>query len=354
MRRFAVWIVVVAAGCRGADPGAPDLGPHPPAVAPAQARPKAMDSNAINPRLLRRFKPIEPLTTNTTEVERLRVLLGKQLFFDKRLSLHRDTACATCHPLDQGGTDQRATSRGDRGKLGTRNAPTVYNAAWHVAQFWDGRAHTIEDQAKMPILNPDEMAMRTPQDVTAVLRRVAGYVREFTAAFPGEPAATDFEHAVTAIVAFERTLMTPSRWDRYLRGDLAALTPAELDGLKLFADVGCVQCHTGELLGGSMFQHVGVAHPWPDQDDQGRFAITHDVNDRMVFKVPSLRNVTVTAPYFHDGRTGSLPDAVRMMAKYQLDTELTDVEVASIVSWLGTLTGVLSPEVVAAPALPGA
>jgi len=350
MRLVAAWICVVASACGADDAVAPDLGPRPdPSRAQAQSKPSA---EAINPRLLRRFKPIEPFAPDPSDAGQLRVQLGKQLFFDKRLSQRRDTACATCHPLERGGTDGLVKSRGTHGARLARNAPTVFNAAWHVAQFWDGRAHSSEEQARMPLLDPDEMGGQSPEAITAVLRGIPGYVSELARAFPDDRSPVDFEHAITAIVAFERTLITPSRWDRYLRGESSALSAAELDGLKLFADVGCVQCHTGMLLGGSMFQRVGVAHAWPDQADQGRFAITHDANDRMVFKVPSLRNVALTSPYFHDGSVASLADAVAMMAKYQLDAELTPPEIASIIAWLNTLTGVPAPEVIAKPELP--
>jgi cytochrome c peroxidase len=350
MRLVAAWICVVASACGADRAEAPDLGPRP---EPSRSQVRiAPATDAINPRLLRRFKPIEPFAADASDAGRLRVQLGKQLFFDKRLSQRRDTACVTCHPLDRGGTDGLAKSRGSHGAFGKRNASTVFNAAWHVAQFWDGRAHSSEEQARMPLLDPDEMGNQTPETITAVLRGIPGYATALTAAFPGDKSPVDFEHAVTAIVAFERTLITPSRWDRYLRGEPSALTTVELDGLKLFADVGCVQCHTGMLLGGSMFQRAGVAHSWPDQTDQGRFEITHDANDRMVFKVPSLRNIALTSPYFHDGSTASLSDAVRIMAKYQLDADLSPAEIASIVAWLNTLTGVPAPDAVTRPELP--
>jgi len=193
------------------------------------------------------------------------------------------------------------------------------------------------------------MAMLSPPEVTAVLRAIPGYAPAFAAAFPAQ--VVDFDHAIRAIAAFERTLSTPGRWDRYLAGDATALTPGELDGLKVFADVGCVQCHTGELVGGSMFQKVGLIEPWPNQQDQGRFEVTHLAADRMVFKVPSLRNVAITAPYFHDGSVDDLPTAVREMGEHQLGVDLSDAEIASIVQWLGSLTGE-GMEPIAAPALP--
>lgn len=257
-------------------------------------------------------------------------------------------SCHSCHQLERGGADASPTSIGVDGKKGTRNAPTVYNAAWHVAQFWDGRERDVEDQAAIPILDPDEMAMRSRAHVTAVLRSIPGYQARFAAAFG--PGTVDFAHATRAIAAYERTLRTPARWDAYLGGDRTALTPAELEGLKVFSDIGCIQCHTGELLGGSMFKKVGIERPWPNQADPGRYRITHLDADRMVFKVPSLRNVTATAPYFHDGSVPDLATAVKMMARHQLGVELSDAEAASIVSWLGTLTG--EPPSTVEPVLP--
>jgi cytochrome c peroxidase len=340
-----MWAVM---GCGETADEPPDLGPAPALIAaPIQKRAAAAE---INPRLLRRFRPLRSYRPDPDDAPaRAAIALGKQLFFDARLSRHGDTSCNTCHPLDHGGADGHATSLGDGGKVGRRNAPSVYNAAWHVAQFWDGRAADLEEQAKGPLLNPTEMAMLSPPEVTAVLRAIPGYAPAFAAAFPAQ--VVDFDHAIRAIAAFERTLSTPGRWDRYLAGDATALTPGELDGLKVFADVGCVQCHTGELVGGSMFQKVGLIEPWPNQQDQGRFEVTHLAADRMVFKVPSLRNVAITAPYFHDGSVDDLPTAVREMGEHQLGVDLSDAEIASIVQWLGSLTGE-GMEPIAAPALP--
>ncbi|MEO8707278.1 MAG: cytochrome-c peroxidase [Kofleriaceae bacterium] len=340
-------VAVLVGGC-GAALDEPDLGPPPaPRSATASA---ATPANGINPRLLRRFKPLRTIDPDTDPVALARVELGKELFFDKRMSQSGTVACNSCHALDRGGADHSPTSTGVAGKVGSRNAPTVLNAAWHMAQFWDGRAPDIEAQAKGPILNPDEMAMRTPAAVVHKLEAIPGYVEAFRAAFPGEP--MDFDHVARAIAAFEETLVTPARWDRYLRGDRTALTKTEIDGLKLFADVGCVQCHTGELVGASMFQRVGVIEPWPNQNDLGRYGITRQPADKMVFKVPSLRNVVMTGPYFHDGSVSDLHEAVRMMGKHQLGTELTPDEVKSIVAWLGALSGKLAPGTMTPPKLP--
>jgi cytochrome c peroxidase len=310
-------------------------------------------SAAFNPRLLRRFKPARELMPSASNrVTEAKVELGRMLFYDKRLSRASDVSCNSCHDLGSYGVDGRVTSRGDSGQLGSRNAPSVYHAAASIAQFWDGRAATVEEQATFPMLNPREMAMPTPSTLVQRLRGIPGYTALFERAFPDALPALTFEHAAQAIGAFERRLTTRSRWDAYLDGDSTALSPDEIEGLKLFTNVGCLVCHTGELLGGNSYQKVGVALPWPDQSDQGRFAITGDPGDRMHFKVPTLRNVAMTAPYFHDGSVAALPDAVRAMGRYQLGLELPDDDVGAIVMWLASLTGDLPSEYIQPPTLP--
>lgn len=337
MHRLIPYLLALAA-CRSAA-GEPDLGP-PPAGTPV------LPDGALNPRLLRRF-PALTVPPPATGAAAEQIALGKQLFFDRRLSRDRDTSCSSCHPLDRGGVDHRATSVGTAGRVGTRNAPTVYNAARQVAQFWDGRAATLEEQARGPLTSERELAA-APDELVATVRAIPGYAAGFARAFPGQP--IDLDRVTAALAAFERTLVTPARWDRYLRGERSALSAAEVHGARVFADVGCVQCHTGELVGGAMFQKVGGQLPWPNQRDQGRYAVTHLPADRMVFKVPSLRNVAVTGPYFHDGSVSDLREAVRMMARHQLGFELEPDEVVAIVTWLGALTGE-SPDATP-PALP--
>jgi cytochrome c peroxidase len=342
-----MWRVLVAVmfvmsdgvGCHSTDGNdVPDLGPAP------LPTPTAAHPDDINPRLLRRFRPLRQTDVGNAK----QIALGKMLFFDPRLSKHHDVSCNTCHPLDRAGTDHRSTSIGTEKRLGKRNAPTVFNTAHHVAQFWDGRAADLEQQALGPLLAPDEMAMVEPHVVDHTMQHIPGYVVAFGEAFPGEP--IDLPHVARALAAFERTLVTPTRWDRYLGGDRTALTRAELEGFKTFADLGCVQCHTGELVGGSMFQKVGLVEPWPDQADQGRYEVTHLDADRMMFKVPSLRNVALTAPYFHDGSVATLPAAITMMARHQLGIDVSPEENASIETWLKTLNG--APMQVAPPTLP--
>jgi cytochrome c peroxidase len=338
LRLIVAAAAVCGMACGGGGDADVDLGPAPP--------PSTVDRDSINPRLLRRFKPLRRPEHVDDEV----AALGKMLYFEPRLSKNGNVSCNTCHAIDRGGggADVRALSVGTGGRPGKRNAPTVLNAAWHVAQFWDGRAADLEQQASGPILNPDEMAMGDAHAVTAMLQGIPGYVSAFGRAFPGEP--VDLPHAAKAIATFEKTLVSPARWDRFLLGEQGALSQTEKDGVKAFADLGCVQCHTGELIGGSMFQKVGVSEPWSNQTDQGRFDITKQDADRMVFKVPSLRNVAITGPYFHDGMVVDLPTAVKLMGKHQLGLDLTPIEIASISAWLGSLSG--DPLAIEPPVLP--
>ena len=307
-------------------------------------------ADGVSPRLLRRFQPMDvELTENGSPPDAKLVSLGQRLFEDPILSGDRTVSCKSCHDLDKWGADGRATSIGVGGRTGSRNAPTVLNAAASFRQFWDGRAGTVEEQALGPILNPNEMDLPSAKEAIARLEREPSYVVSFAAAFPHERDPITFEHLGAAIGAFERTLVTPTRWDTYLAGDRSALTSEEKRGLKTFLDVGCMVCHTGQLVGGSMFARAGIVEPWPNQVDQGRYVVTGQEGDRMVFKVPGLRNVSKTAPYFHDGSVPDLPEAVRMMGRHQLGIELTEKEVGSIVSWLGSLANEGPPSVDAAP-----
>ena len=281
-----------------------------------------------------------------------KVTLGRTLFFDPRLSRNHDVSCNSCHDLAKYGVDGERVSTGHRGQLGTRNSPTVYNAAGSVAQFWDGREPDVEAQAKGPMMNPVEMAMPGGEAVAAVLGSIPDYAPLFARAFPDDRAPVTLDNATRAIGAFERTLVTPSRWDRFLGGEAGALTDAEKRGAATFVDTGCTGCHSGALVGGGMFQKLGLVRAWPDLHDQGRYQVTKQEADRLVFKVPSLRNVAKTEPYFHDGSVATLSEAVRLMARHQLGRELDDASVARIVDFLGALTGELPSERIAPPQLP--
>ena len=307
--------------------------------------------NDFNPRLLRRFKPVrENLNDHLPSVAE--VELGRTLYFEKRLSKTGTLSCNGCHPLDRWGVDSQSTSAGVDGTVGRRNSPTVYHAAGYFAQFWDGRALSIEEQAIGPLTNPHEMGLSDGAEVESILRAIPGYVPLFAHAFPDQVQPVTHENVGKALGMFERGLVTPARWDAYLKGDTSALTANEVEGLRLFTNVGCMVCHTGEFVGGTMYEKVGAVEPWPNQKDQGRFEFTKDERDRMVFKVPTLRNIAKTAPYFHDGSARTLPEAVQMMGRHQLGLELSEQEVSSISAWLDSLTGELPREYIKEPVRP--
>ena len=356
----ALWsLLPLIAACGSSPDPTPAAKPPAPAGAPATVAARAAPvqtsaESGVNPRLLRRFKPVRASIERANEpaASVAQTDLGRMLFFDKRLSKSRDLSCSSCHRLDHFGVDNEPTSIGAKGVRGRRNSPTVFHAAGHFTSFWDGRAGDVEEQAKGPILNPAEMAMTDAPSVVALLQKIPGYVTAFHAAYPDDASPVTYNHVAGAIGAFERKLITPSRWDKYLEGDHTALTEPELKGLKLFTDLGCMTCHTGEFVGGSMFQKVGVAAAWPRQADQGRFELTKLESDRMTFKVSSLRDVAKTAPYFHDGSAKTLEEAVTLMARHQLGEELGPQDVASIVAWLGSLTGELPTKYIEPPKLP--
>jgi len=289
---------------------------------------------------LKLFRPLPAVvSSDANPVTDAKAVLGRTLYMDTRLSRDRNVSCNTCHPLDRYGADGTPVSVGHKGQKGTRNSPTVFNAAGHFAQFWDGRAATVEEQAKGPILNPVEMAMTSGAEVESVLKSIPEYRELFRRAFPGEPGPVTFDNAARAIGAFERGLLTPARWDRFLKGDAGALTAQEKAGFNKFVQSGCAACHYGPYVGGNAYQKVGMVRPWPNASDTGRQQVTGRESDRFLFKVPSLRNVARTAPYFHDGSAATLAEAIRKMAAYQLGRELADSDIRLIAAWLETLTG---------------
>ncbi len=286
--------------------------------------------------------------------------LGRMLYYETRLSKNQDASCNTCHDLAHYGVDIREqdgarnkTSEGHKKAFGERNSPTVYNAAFHLAQFWDGRAADVEEQAKGPILNPVEMAMLDEASVLVMLASIPGYVEAFEAAFPDASDPISYDNLAKAIGAFERKLVTPSKFDTFIGGDASAFSGAEAAGLQTFMEVGCTQCHSGALLGGNQFQKLGSVKPWPDVTDQGRLTVTKAAPDLYSFKVPSLRNITQTGPYLHDGSIEDLEAVVRKMAEHQLAKgELSDEETRSILTFLDTLTGSIDQDYVQKPELP--
>ena len=294
--------------------------------------------------------PDNPITSE-------KVLLGQILYFDKRLSKDETVSCNSCHNLETYGVDNASTSTGVGGQKGGRNSPTVLNAAFHFTQFWDGRAKDVEEQAGGPILNPIEMAMPDQEFVIKRLAGIKGYQQLFAAAFPGEEQPVNYINLEKAIAAFERKLITPSRFDEYLMGYEDVLTDQEKQGLLTFMDVGCTASHSGSVLGGNMYQKFGLAGNYWDftssaKVDNGRFLVTNNESDKFLFKVPSLRNIEKTHPFFHDGSISNIEDAVKIIAKLQLDKDLTPQEVQEIVTFLKTLTGTVPEELAKAPEMP--
>lgn len=304
----------------------------------------ALDENIAPDSLRTRAqKLIKPLPDKMPGAEKdtpERVALGKKLFFETQLSQDQKMSCNTCHQVEgrKGGVDNEATSLGVVGKRGGRNSPTVLNAGFQLAQFWDGRAATLEDQAKGPILNPVEMAMPDEKVVMQRLSADAAYPDLFKKAFAGDAEPMTYDNLARAIAAYERTLITHDRFDDFLKGDDKALTTQELQGLSLFLKTGCATCHNGPILGGNRYHKLGQAHSYANQSDMGRYDVTKDEADKLKFKTPVLRNVALTAPYYHDGRILALSDAVTEMAWLQLDKKLEADETAAIEAFLKSLT----------------
>ncbi|CDF95011.1 MULTISPECIES: cytochrome-c peroxidase [unclassified Pseudomonas] len=284
------------------------------------------------------LKPLPPVPA----LDPKRVQLGQRLFFDPRLSVNNTLSCASCHHLDKSGADDKRFSLGFDGKPVEVNTPTVFNASLNFHQFWDGRVDTLEDQVHAVVISPTEMG----NTWEAVVKRIAedpGYAKDFASAYPDGVTQPNIQGA---LADFERTLLTPnSRFDQYLLGNTDILSPREKFGYQRFKEYGCIACHQGVNIGGNMFQKFGVMGDYigdrgnPTHVDEGRFNVTGDDADRQVFKVPSLRNVAVTAPYFHDGSAPTLERAVEVMFKYQLGREPLKNDTELIVEFLKTLTG---------------
>ena len=328
--------------------------PPPPSPDSTSTEPSA--PGEISEVILAAYRPPLPASydSKTNPSTDAKIKLGRMLYYDPRLSASKKISCNSCHLLDKYGVDGKKVSLGHEEQPGKRNSPSVYNAAGHFVQFWDGRAADVEEQAKGPILNLGEMAMAGQVEVVAEFRleRARAYVDLFKEAFPNEPDAINFDNIARAIGAFERKLVTPARWDKFLGGEKDAITAEEKRGFQTFVSTGCNACHMGTLVGGSMYQKLGLAIPWPNLKDEGRFEETKNADDKMKFKVPSLRNVEKTAPYFHDGSVATLDEAVRLMGKHQLGKDLKADDVAAIVTWLKSLTGTLPTDYIRMPTLP--
>jgi cytochrome c peroxidase len=293
--------------------------------------------------------------SSSSKMELAKVELGKKLFFDPRLSKDGTISCNSCHNVMSGGDDNRPNSVGVEGQHGGRSAPTVWNAANMSVQFWDGRANSLEDQAKGPLTNPIEMGMKDHAAVIARIQQIPGYVEEFKKAFSEVKSEKDItiDHFAKAVAEYERTLITKdSPYDQYMKGNKKAMSPAAIRGMGIVQAVGCTSCHMGSNfagpplpVGSGFFQKFPV-YPGSDYDkkydllkDQGRFEVTKNASDKNFWRVPTWKNVAVTAPYFHNGAVKTLDEAIRVMAKTQLNKELKDDEVNDIVAFLQSLTG---------------
>jgi len=310
-----------------------------------------------------RFKPIPTtppaLPGNAATPEK--IALGTMLYFDPRLSASHAISCSSCHNIGLGGVDAQETSIGHGWQRGGRNAPTVFNAVFNTAQFWDGRARDLEQQAGGPLVNPVEMAS-PPEHVVEQLTGIPGYVAAFKAAFPGESQPVTLANGEKAIAVFEASLITPNApFDKFLNGDASALTATQKQGLRLFIDKGCATCHNGINVGGGMYSPFGVVeNPGAEllpPGDKGRFTVTKSASDEYVFKVPTLRNIALTAPYFHTGRAWDLRQATAVMGVSQLGAQLKADDTEQVAAFLESLSGdqpkvmhpILPPSVAATP-----
>lgn len=352
MRQAVIPLLLVLAGCFGSDPEPPKPAQdNAPAEKAAPAGPNPAELRKLASAL---FKPLPDFAARpgAERPSDALVALGRTLYHDPRLSVNDTISCNSCHDLARYGVDNEPTSPGFDGTRGARNSPTVLNAALHATQFWDGRAADVEEQATGPVLNPVEMGMPDAAAVEKKLRGIAAYEQMFAEAFPGVEQPITLTNVGVAIGAFERGLLTPSPFDRFLQGDDEAMTPEQLAGLKTFVDVGCTSCHNGVALGGQGFFKLGQVVPY-ETADLGRFDATQNEADKHFFKPPSLRNVVHTGPWLHDGSITDLGEVVRLMGKHQLGRELDDAQVTSILAFLGALTGTPDTEYAKAPALPG-
>ncbi len=282
-----------------------------------------------------------------------KIELGKMLFFDPRLSMDGTISCNSCHNVMSHGGDGRPVGAGIHGQRGGRGSPTVWNSAFMTVQFWDGRAASLEEQAKGPVTNSVEMGMTSHDLVITRVRLIPGYIEAFKKAFPKDKDAVTTNNLVKAIASYERTLITPnSQFDKYIKGNKKILTAQQIKGMKLVDEIGCTACHSGDNFAGEGFKMgEGNYQPFPQvpgskydkmydlKADLGRYEVTKNPEDKNFWRVPTWRNVALTAPYFHNGKVKTLDEAVRVMGKTQLDMDLTEEQVSDIVAFLNSLTG---------------
>lgn len=326
--------------------------PAPPVGGPAAA---GSSTRPYDPDQLAAFAPL-PATIERPDnlLTADKVALGQMLWFDTRLSKGHDVSCNSCHDVTKSGADEAPVSTGTKKQRGSRNAPTIANAAGGNAQGWDARWSLVEE-AVVPHAGEATVMDLGEKRLVATLASIPGYKAPFAKAFPEEKGAITAETVSKAIGAYTRKLLTPSRWDTFLGGDQSALTADEKVGLGEFLNANCTTCHAGKYAGAAQNQKLGVAKPWPStapNADVGRFDVTKDAADKGVFKVPTLRNVTKTGPYLHDGSVASLEELIKLMSRHQVGRELTDAQAKSIVTFLGALAGDMPKALVAVPSLP--
>ena len=327
--------------------------------APQNSADVSAEDKALLERAQATFKPLPDLAEMQKDrpFTEEQVKLGQQLWYETRLSKGNTVSCNSCHNLATAGVDNMPTSAGHKSQFGARNPPTALNAALLGSQFWDGRAADVEEQAGGPLLNPVEMANATEADAAAKIAGIPEYQEKFKAAFP-EDGAVSFKNITTALGAFERTLLTPTRWDDYLKGNVSALSEQERKGVRAFMDNGCIACHNGVNLGGTMFQKFGLVdgpywkHIDDPKHDKGRADVTKKAEDEFFFRVPGLRNVERTYPYFHNGSVWELDKAVNIMAKAQLGKTLAPEDTENIVAFLKALSGNVPESARTMPELP--
>jgi len=304
------------------------------------------------------FAPLpQVMISEKNPVTPQKVKLGKILFYETRISVDGTVSCARCHPIALYAADGLKKSIGNNCKVNPRNAPTVLNSAGQISAHWIGNRTDVEDQAKQAVIGPPSFGMPSYEAVEKKLKEIKGYGELFKKAFPGEADPIRVDNLAKAIGAFERTLVTPSRFDSFLKGDIAALNEKEKRGLKTYIEAGCIMCHLGPYVGGQTYQKFGIVEPYwkytkSEPIDEGRYVVTKNESDKYVFKVPIHRNIEKTAPYFHDGSIDKLEDAVWIMGKIQLGKDLDTTQVEEVVTFLRCLTGKIPEDARRVPLLP--
>ena len=304
------------------------------------------------------FGPLpQVMTFKKNPITPQKVQLGKILFYETRISVDGTVSCARCHPIGLYAADGLRKAVGNNCKINPRNAPTILNAAGQISAHWIGNRADVEDQARQSVIGPPSFGMPSYEAVENKLKEIRGYTDLFEKAFPGEANPITVDNFAKSVGAFERTLVTPSAFDAFVKGDRSALKALQKRGLKAFMEIGCMTCHSSAYFGGQMYEEFGVVEPYwkytkSDPIDEGRYAVTKSEADKYVFKVPVLRNVEKTAPYFHDGSVGKLENAVWIMAKIQLGKDLDKTQIEEVVTFLKCLTGKIPEDALRVPLLP--